>query len=205
MKKLKKQQKVLKNNKDLMIIGLGNPGPRYKQTRHNVGFDFVELLAGQLNLFLKKPLFKNYLYTSTFLADRRIHLVEPLTFMNRSGMILPSLMKKYSLQPEDVMIVTDNMDLPPGRCRMKPGGSSAGHNGLKSVIHYLDTKKFYRLYVGVGRPGDGETVVDHVLGQFSEKDYNLVKEALQQAADTLTAGAGGPLEQILNAVNSRKG
>lgn len=207
MKKLKKlllKQKAQNNYSDLMIIGLGNPGPKYEQTRHNVGFVLIELLTGQLNLLLKKPLFKNYRYASTFIGNCRVHLVEPLTFMNRSGNILPSLISKYSLEPENILIVTDNMDLPPGRCRMKPGGSSAGHNGLKSVIHYLGTGKFFRLYVGIGRPSADLSVVDHVLGVFSSEESAQVEEAIKHAVHTIIKQSDGPMEQLLNEINSKK-
>ncbi|MDC7242070.1 MAG: aminoacyl-tRNA hydrolase [Spirochaetales bacterium] len=187
-----------------MIIGLGNPGTEYEQTRHNVGFDLIELLAGQLNLFLKKPLFKNYLYASTFVGNRRLHLVKPLTFMNRSGAILPGLRAKYGLEPDDIIIATDNMDLHPGRSRMKPGGSSAGHNGLKSIIHYLDTKDFYRLYLGVGRPEKGISVVEHVLGRFSDDEYPLVQKAIGEVADSIISHGDAPVEKLLNEINSRK-
>nr|WP_230391630.1 aminoacyl-tRNA hydrolase [Oceanispirochaeta sp. M2] len=205
MKTLLLKQKAQNNSySELMIIGLGNPGSKYEQTRHNVGFDLIELLSGQLNLFLKKPLFKNYRYASTFLGNRRVHLVEPLTFMNRSGNILPALVSKYSLKPENIIIVTDNMDLPPGRCRMKPGGSSAGHNGLKSIIQYLDTGKFFRLYVGIGRPSKDLSVVDHVLGVFPSEDYSLVQNAIVQAVKSIIAQSDAPVEQLLNEINSRK-
>lgn len=198
------KQKAQNNYSDLMIIGLGNPGPKYEQTRHNVGFDLIELLARQLNLFLKKPLFKNYRYASTFIGNCRIHLVEPLTFMNRSGSILPALITKYSLEPENLLIVTDNMDLSPGRCRMKPGGSSAGHNGLKSIIHTLGTGKFFRLYIGIGRPSGELSVVDHVLGAFSAEDSVQVQEALKQVVQTIIKQSDGPVEQLLNEINSKK-
>ncbi|MBF9018102.1 MULTISPECIES: aminoacyl-tRNA hydrolase [unclassified Oceanispirochaeta] len=205
LKTLLLKQKAQNNSySELMIIGLGNPGSKYEQTRHNVGFDLIELLSGQLNLFLKKPLFKNYRYASTFLGNRRVHLVEPLTFMNRSGNILPALVSKYSLKPENIIIVTDNMDLPPGRCRMKPGGSSAGHNGLKSIIQYLDTGKFFRLYVGIGRPSKDLSVVDHVLGVFPSEDYSLVQNAIVQAVKSIIAQSDAPVEQLLNEINSRK-
>ena len=205
----KKLKKLLNNSEqnhytDLMIIGLGNPGADYEQTRHNVGFDLIELLAGQLNLFLKKPIFKNYLYGSTFIGNRRVHLVKPLTYMNRSGAILPGLTARYRLGPGDIVVATDNMDLPPGRSRMKPGGSSAGHNGLKSIIHYLDSQDFYRLYLGVGRPEKGGSVVEHVLGRFSDDDYTLVQKAIAEASASITALGDAPLEKLLNEINSKK-
>jgi PTH1 family peptidyl-tRNA hydrolase len=199
------QKKAQQNNlySDLLIIGLGNPGSVYEKTRHNAGFDLIELLSEQLNLLLQKPLFRNYLYSSVLKGNRRIHLVKPLSYMNRSGEILPYLMKKYSLQVENVLIVTDNMDLIPGRVRMKPKGSSAGHNGLKSVMHFLGTGEFYRLYIGIGRPEKESSVVDHVLGLFSQEDRRLVDSVLSRAACLIMNSTETALEQLLNEINSR--
>jgi len=200
MEKLQKA-KPKKVFSDLLIVGLGNPGQGYEKTRHNVGFDLIELLCEQLNLFLKKPLFKNYLYTSTILGNRRLHLVKPLTYMNRSGDILPGLITRFGLLQDNILIVTDNMDLQPGRLRMKPGGSSAGHNGLKSIIHYLPEGKFYRLYVGIGRPDKETSVVDHVLGLFTETDRCLVDASILLAAQEILKLESSPMEHLLNAVN----
>ncbi|QEN07754.1 aminoacyl-tRNA hydrolase [Oceanispirochaeta crateris] len=204
--KMKLLKKVPQNKSysDLLIVGLGNPGLKYERTRHNVGFDLIELLSKQLNLFMRKPLFRNYLYGSLLRGQRRIHLVEPLTYMNRSGDILPGLVKKLSLSAEDIIIVTDNMDLLPGRVRMKPRGSSAGHNGLKSIIHTLGTGEFFRIYIGIGRPGKEESVIDHVLGVFSDSDRQLVDSALQRTASIIQSLVDQEMEQLLNEINSKK-
>ncbi len=201
MKKLRKTENR-KPFSNLLIVGLGNPGLKYEYTRHNVGFDLIELLCEQLNLFMRKPLFSNYLYTSTIRGDRRIHLVKPLTYMNRSGEILPGLMKKYDLTGDAVLVVTDNMDLSPGRIRMKPGGSSAGHNGLKSIMHYIPDGKFPRLYVGIGRPEAGISVVDHVLGLFTDEDRDKVDDSLHRAVRIILEQQDHPMEHLLNEINS---
>jgi PTH1 family peptidyl-tRNA hydrolase len=186
-----------------MILGLGNPGPPYEKTRHNVGFDLIELLAEQLNLFLKKPLFRNYRIASVTVNDRTIHLVQPLTFMNRSGDVLPHLMKKYGLELTDIVVAVDNMDLLPGRVRMKSRGSSAGHNGLKSFIARAGSPDFHRLYIGIGRPVKGETVVDHVLGLFEPEDRARIDEALERCSSCLRSCAGETLESFRNEINRK--
>ena len=186
-----------------MILGLGNPGPKYEKTRHNVGFDLIELLAEQLNLFLRKPLFRNYRIASVVLEGRQIHLVQPLTYMNRSGDVLPGLMKKYGLEISDLVIAVDNMDLLPGRLRMKTGGSSAGHNGLKSLIGRAGRADFHRLYIGIGRPSGGDSVVDHVLGLFSDEDRLQIDKALERCANLLRSSTGGTLENFRNEINRK--
>ena len=203
--KLLKKAKQNNSYSELLIIGLGNPGLKYEKTRHNVGFDLIELLSGQLNLFMKKPLFQNYLYSSVLKGHRRIHLVKPLTYMNRSGDILPSLIRKFSLSAENILIVCDNLDLNPGRIRMKPGGSSAGHNGLKSVMQSLESGNFFRLYIGIGRPGRDSSVVDHVLGFFSRSDRTLIDSAIQRAVSLIHGLEDQDMEQLLNEINSKKG
>ena len=163
------------------MAGLGNPGSKYHRTRHNVGFDLIELLSEQLVLSLKKPLFRQYEYAGDFSGTNSLHLIKPLTYMNRSGDIMPGLLRRKKISTESLLIITDNMDLPPGKVRMKASGSSAGHNGLKSIIHNVGSGNFFRLYIGVGRPEKGTSVVDHVLGEFSGQDRVKVDESLKDA------------------------
>ncbi len=203
MRKERTLKAAKSNLSDLMILGLGNPGPKYEKTRHNVGFDLIELLAEQLNLFLKKPLFRNYRIASVSVGGRRIHLVEPLTYMNRSGDVLPHLMKKYNLEISDIIVAVDNMDLLPGRIRMKSRGSSAGHNGLKSLISRAESSGFNRLYIGIGRPTGGESVVDHVLGLFSSEDRTEIDRALERCVEIFRSSAGGSLENFRNEINRK--
>ncbi len=165
----------------------------------------LELLAEQLSLSLKKPLFRNY-HTAHHKSgsSSTVHLVKPLTYMNRSGEILPALMKKSRTEMSGLIVITDNMDLPPGKIRMKFGGSSAGHNGLKSIMAHTDSSDFYRLYIGVGRPEKGHSVVDHVLGDFSQDHRALMEEAVRKATSAfLTLGEASP-GQVMNVINSGK-
>ncbi len=199
-KRLKFRHKTLPA---VMILGLGNPGPEYEQSRHNAGFDLLKVFAGQLGVSFQKPWFRPWLISSVRLEGRQIYLVKALTYMNNSGSILPFLMKRYNLELENLMVVVDNMDLPPGKLRMRMGGSSAGHNGLKSIINHLDSSDFKRLYIGVGRPEKGRSVIDHVLGPFSADERSSFEESLERASCLLRTDLPGGWETLGNAINSR--
>ncbi len=185
------------------MVGLGNPGPRYAETRHNVGFSVVELLSGQLDLRLKRS------WTAPWIWGRRrddgLILVQPLTWMNRSGDVLPRLFRRTGTSPSDLLVVTDNLDLPPGRCRLKSGGSSAGHNGLKSIIDVLGTGDFLRLYVGVGHPGRRSRVVDHVLGRPEGEERDMWRQGLRVAAEAVLSLRNQPVREVMNELNRREG
>jgi len=165
----------------------------------------IELLAEQLVLSMKKPIFRSYEYAGSSAGSHSLHLVKPLTYMNRSGDILPALMNRKEVESSRLIVVTDNMDLPVGRVRMKPRGSSAGHNGLKSVMSNLGTGDFFRLYVGIGRPEGDVSVVDHVLGDFSDGESELIRSSLERCAGILTRLSEEPPEQVMNEINSSSG
>lgn len=161
----------------MIIFGLGNPGSRYAGTRHNVGFMTIERLAASYGIKMRKRCFSHYRWGRT----ENLVLVEPLTYMNRSGEVFPSLVE----EGDAVVVVVDNMDLPVGRIRLKKaGGSSAGHNGLKSIISCYGNN-FIRLYVGVGRPAEGVNVPDHVLSNFTAEEGLLLGQALDEACQVL--------------------
>ena len=165
----------------------------------------LELLSEQLLLSLKKPFLRNYscAYWSGK-GKNSLLLVEPLTYMNRSGDILPSLMKRKKAPLSGLIVVTDNMDLPPGKVRMKLGGSSAGHNGLKSIMSRTGTGDFYRLYIGVGRPEKGVSVVDHVLGEFSRENRLKMEEAVKKCAEIFLTLKDRTPGQVMNEINAGK-
>ena len=150
--KLKKLPKAKVRRNNLLIIGLGNPGSKYRETRHNAGFAVIDNLASKSGLYLGKPFFKKYLIGRLKTDSGIIYLVKPLTFMNRSGMILNEIFRKTGASASEMILVCDNMDLKPGMIRLKTRGSSAGHNGIKSVIDNIGSEDFKRLYIGVGRP-----------------------------------------------------
>lgn len=188
-----------------MVAGLGNPGPEYQETRHNVGFLVLEALAEELDLPWRRPLFPlfapaRYLYAHSGYGSGSI-LVKPLTYMNRSGTIFPGLMRKWSTCADEVLVVCDNMDLPPGQIRIKRGGGTAGHNGIKSLVEGIGSPGFCRLYVGIGRPVDGE-VISHVLGVPGAEEAALLRKGADLAKDALARIVSGELlETVMNQYN----
>jgi PTH1 family peptidyl-tRNA hydrolase len=164
----------------------------------------TELLAEQLVLSLKKPIFRNYEFAQIEGRVNTIQLVKPLTYMNRSGDILPSLLRRKRVGMDGLIVITDNMDLPCGRVRMKAGGSSAGHNGLKSIMANTGSGEFFRLYIGVGRPAQNSTVVDHVLGEFSEENREKVTDAIARCASVFTTLRDKSPQEVMKEINAGK-
>ncbi|MGD1832071.1 MAG: aminoacyl-tRNA hydrolase [Sphaerochaetaceae bacterium] len=182
-------------------MGLGNPGPRYTHTRHNVGFDVVHEVAAFFHLEMKKRCLRPYAYAK---IQDYSHLVVPLTYMNNSGKVL-SYVKSWYTTVEDIVVVCDTLDLPPGMIRIKKGGSSAGHNGLKSMIAYAQSPQFIRIYVGIGRPVPPATVVEHVLSSADdEKERELVQQGIVKAKNAvLDLLSGKKIEEVIHAYNRR--
>lgn len=186
----------------LLVIGLGNPGERYAGTRHNVGFDVVASAAAQRGIRLRRPLFRRFRFGRT----RDLLLAEPLTYMNRSGEVVPQLLARAHLDPtslERILVVCDNMDLPVGSVRLKRSGASVSHKGIASIVDALGTGAFPRLYIGIGRPSDGTSVVEHVLSRPSPKESDAYERAIASAAEAVLALTHEEFEDVLNRVNSR--
>lgn len=149
-----------------MIIGLGNPGGEYARTRHNVGFMAVDELAKRYDGVHWQDKF-DALHAPVLLGGEKTLLVKPQTYMNLSGAAAAALLRWYKMAPEDVIVIYDDMDLPVGGARIRVKGSSGGHRGMNSLLEYLGTPHFTRLRIGIGRPAEGRTAVDHVLKPFS--------------------------------------
>lgn len=179
----------------MTVFGLGNPGARYRGTRHNAGFETVERIAALKGIRLRKRCFR--LYRKAVSGD--LTLIEPLTFMNASGQVAAEC-----IPPGDspVVVVVDQMDLPPGKIRIRRGGSSAGHNGLKSMIGAIGPD-FIRVYIGTGRPSEGVSVADHVLSRCSREDRMLLDKAEERAAEAiLRLYRGETVETVIQWANS---
>lgn len=186
-----------------VLVGLGNPGPAYAGTRHNVGFDFLDRLTEHLGISWKSPWFR-----PLFLATSP-HLVcaKPQTFMNRSGSVLPYIRRRFSVEQDRICVIVDNMDLPPGEVRMKRRGGTSGHNGLKSVSEVLGSDDYPRVYIGIGRPAPGGDTVDHVLGRFPGDERLRVDAAMDRIVPVIGAAGSGvesSLERLISAVNDRR-
>ena len=187
----------------LIILGLGNKGDRFRHTRHNVGFRFIDRIAERLAVTLKKPLFRKFLMARGFYHDRELFLAKPLTYMNRSGEILGGLLRYAKGDLRDLVVVCDTLDLPPGSCRLKTRGSSAGHRGLESIIRSSGSHEFLRLYIGIGRPASKSEVIDHVLGEFSPVEQSLIDRSFQKAERGVLDLLLNPPERVMNNLNER--
>ncbi len=187
-----------------MVIGLGNPGLQYHNNRHNVGFKVVELLSEKLNLTFKKKLFHPYLYNKCIYKNHRIVLIKPLTYMNSSGIIIPYLLKKYKMNISNLIVLCDNLDLSPGRCKLKLKGSPAAHNGLKSISKTLHSDDYMRIFIGIGHPGSRDAVKDYVLGDPEEDDYSLYELSYEKSSEALLKISDDLQEQVMNELNRKK-
>ncbi|MGT2716022.1 aminoacyl-tRNA hydrolase [Streptococcus respiraculi] len=166
-----------------LIVGLGNPGDRYEDTKHNVGFMFIDRIAKKENLsFIHDKIFQADI-ASTFINSEKVYLVKPTTFMNESGKAVHALLAYYGLDKEDLVVIYDDLDMVVGKVRFRQKGSAGGHNGIKSIIKHLDSQEFDRIKIGIGRPKNGMTVVQHVLSQFDTNDRIAVELTLEKLDD----------------------
>jgi PTH1 family peptidyl-tRNA hydrolase len=182
-----------------LIVGLGNPGPRYAQNRHNVGYQCVERLARRHGLPLGRMMFKASV-TSGHIAGTKTVLARPLTFMNLSGLAVRPLLRWYRIAPADLLIIYDDLDLPLGKIRLRQQGGSGGHKGMSSIIEALGTEAFPRLRVGIGRPVHGEPP-DHVLSDFTPDERMVMDEALEQAVAAVETFIATDIRTAMNRYN----
>lgn len=187
-----------------MIAGLGNPEKKYTGTRHNAGFAVIDALCDSLgDLKLNETKF-NGAYVKSRIQGEQVLLVKPLTYMNESGKCIAPLASFYKIPPENIIVVSDDIDLAVGRLRIRPKGSAGGHNGLKSIIACLGAESFPRVRVGVGAKPDRMDLAAHVLGKFTQTDERIMEEAYREAADAcvdiLTAG----VDKAMNLHNAKK-
>lgn len=187
-----------------LIVGLGNPGNSYQDTRHNIGFMVMDVLATRLGTaFQVEKRWESHVakFSGGF-------LVKPQTYMNLSGRAVGSVGRFYKITPQETLVVFDDVDLPLGRLRLRASGSAAGHNGLKSLISTLGTDQFPRVKVGIGadsgRPA-GDRLVGHVLGKFSEEEKAAVAQAVDRAADAVMGALKSGLGAAMNFFNRKEG
>ena len=180
------------------VVGLGNPGDDYKGTRHNVGFEVVDELATRWHAKLKK--WKATADTA-IVKDRDVILVEPRTYMNNSGQAIAAVMAFYRIQPADVLVVVDEVQLPLGKLRLRPSGSAGGHNGLKSVIEHIGLE-FPRLRIGVDRGHPDWDLSDRVLSKFPPTERTVVDAAINRAADAVEVFLTDGVHVAMNRFNA---
>ena len=185
---------------DLLVVGLGNPGDEYAHTRHNVGADTVELLAKRHGGTLKKGK-ERARADQVRIGGKLVALAVPLTYMNDSGAAVVALARRYGVEPEQVVIVHDELDLPVAALKLKQGGGLAGHNGLKSVKNHLHSDAFLRVRIGVGKPVSKEHGVDHVLKRFSKRERTEIDVTIEQAADAVELIVTDGIDTAMNRYN----
>ncbi|MEZ4461039.1 MAG: aminoacyl-tRNA hydrolase [bacterium] len=166
-----------------LLVGLGNPEPRYETTRHNIGFMAIDSLAARLGISLTQQKFHGR-YASGLLRGEKLHLVQPLTYMNLSGKSVVAARSFFDVDMEHVIVAHDDLDLPPGAVRVKAGGGHGGHNGLRDIIAKTGKSDFVRVRLGIGRPEKG-SVTDWVLNPFSKDEIATLETQLEEAADAI--------------------
>jgi peptidyl-tRNA hydrolase, PTH1 family len=187
-----------------LVVGLGNPGPEYRDTRHNVGFLVADELARRWRVPDAWREKFEALHIRTTVGDEGVIVAKPLTYMNLSGQAVAGLAGFYKIDPADVLVVTDDVALPLGRLRARPEGGAGGHNGLKSIIQHLGTQAFPRVRVGVGRGDDRRDLADHVLGRFEAAERDTVSAAVLRAADASERFLTEGIERVMSAFNAAK-
>jgi PTH1 family peptidyl-tRNA hydrolase len=196
-----------------LIVGLGNPGRRYAGTRHNVGFDVLEALAGRHHAdWVSAPRGIDALIAQGNIAQgtvasgfsEKLLLAKPLTFMNASGAAVGDLLRFFKIEPSGMLVVVDDANLEVGRLRARASGSAGGHNGLKSLIALLGTEEFARLRVGVGRGDARRDLADHVLAKFEPDERPIVAEAVGRAADAAELFVANGIEPVMNRYNRKE-
>ena len=169
-----------------MILGLGNPGPRYELTRHNAGFWVADNLAKKYSIRLDRHKYFS-LYGKGEIEGLEVVIAKPMTYMNESGKAAKSLLSAFSLSPERMLVIHDDIDLPLGKIKKKLKGGDGGQRGIRSTIQSIRTREFARVRVGIGRPEDKDDIVDYVLSPFDKEDSGLLNEAMEQAVQTVEA------------------
>lgn len=189
-------------NKIQLIVGLGNPGPNYEDTRHNVGAWFVELLAEENAVKLQTES-KFFGKTGRLQIDNQDYwLLIPTTFMNRSGLSVKMMAHFFKIPPEAILVAHDELDFPVGTVRLKQDGGPGGHNGIRDIIQQLQSKNFHRLRIGIGHPGHRDQVTDYVLNRPSKKDNELIRHSLRTAQSVLPTFVTGNFQQAIQQLHN---
>ncbi len=185
-----------------LIVGLGNPGEKYAATRHNVGFWVIDRLAERWQIPVRQNRWKG-LAGSGLVMGERVVLLKPMTYMNLSGESVRPALDWLKCDIEDLAVVCDDLDLPPGTLRLRKKGSSGGHRGLQSLIDHLGTNEFKRVRIGIGHPAGRMPVVDYVLSPFTREERPSIEEAVERAAEAIHQWVVSDFDQAMNRFNRR--
>jgi PTH1 family peptidyl-tRNA hydrolase len=187
-----------------LIVGLGNPGPEHLRTRHNAGFWFLDALAARLACRLANDSKRHGEYGKTSIEGGVVWLMKPSTFMNRSGLAAMSALSYYKIEPEEMLVAHDDLDLPPGSVRLKFDGGHGGQNGLRDIIEQLGHGRFHRLRLGIGHPGHKDQVTNWVLGRPGKADEAAMLEAVAAALDEVPSIVRGEFGAVMQRLHTKK-
>lgn len=183
-----------------LIVGLGNPGKKYAETRHNIGFRVIHELAKKHNINVS-GVKKRAITGKGLIRGEKVILAQPQTYMNTSGQSVGPLADYFDIPLENILIIYDDLDLDPGRVKMKASGGHGGHNGMRSIINCLSSNKFPRLRIGIGHPGDLMPVRDYVLGRFSKDNRKVMEEAVDKACEGVELWLEEGVQKAMNEIN----
>lgn len=186
-----------------VIIGLGNPGKDYKRTRHNVGFMTIEKLAKDLKIDVAKSKF-NSVYGETNYKGEKILLMKPLTYMNSSGVAVRDLVNFFKVDPADIIVIYDDVDIDFGDIRVRKQGSAGSHNGMKSIIYQIQNDQFPRIRIGIGKKHEQQDLANFVLTNFSKEEMEIIEEATELAAEAALDFVENGIDHTMNNFNNRK-
>lgn len=182
-----------------LIVGLGNPGKEYENTRHNIGFNAMDVISKKYKVELNRIKFKG-VYGETFINGEKVILLKPSTYMNLSGESIRAVMDFYKISDENVLVIYDDISLEVGRLRIRDKGSAGGHNGIKSMISHMGTQEFARIKIGVGQPkGD---LVNHVLGSFAKDEREILDKVLETVVIAAEVIINEDVKEAMNKYNS---
>lgn len=185
-----------------LFVGLGNPGPKYEQTRHNAGFWWIDQAAAALGVALAPKAAFHGRVAQARLGGHNIWLLQPQTFMNRSGQAVAALANFYKLAAEEILVVHDELDLLPGTAKVKRGGGHAGHNGLRDIHKLLSSPDYWRLRLGIGHPGQRQDVIGWVLGRPQASDFEAIVRAIEDSVPYMDALAAGEFDRATKAIHT---
>ena len=195
-----KKKEPLSNSISYIVVGLGNSGTQYENTRHNAGFIAIDILAEKLNVKIDRIKYKSLVTTCT-IANQKVLLMKPSTYMNLSGQAVTEAMNFYKIPPENVIIILDDISLDVGKMRIRRKGSDGGHNGMKNIIYLSGSDMFPRIKLGIGHKPENRDLADWVLSRFTGDEYKLLSQTGEKAADAAELIISGQIDKAMNLYN----